>query len=231
MKNKIYFILGQTASGKTAFATKLAKELKTAELINCDSRQTYKYLDIITGKIDNPKDIPVHMVDLVDPKDYYSGYDYALETRKKIDDLLSQGITPIVVGGTGMYAYLLTYINPNIPKNRFQVPTDLKGVTIYNLQKELTEKYPFIWNKMTDSDKKNKRRLAGALHRLTYGSSSLIDPKSDNNIANKYETEVTILLHKDQTSLNEKLKLRVKSRLSMGAIEECKILLTKGYSE
>jgi len=226
MKKTIYFVLGQTASGKTNFATKLAEE-KGGELINCDSRQIYKNLDIITGKTDNPQGI--HCVDIVEPDITFSAYEYATLAYNTIYDIVESDKTPIVVGGTGMYAYLLKYFDP---KKEYKFTADLKYFDKFNLedlQKKIQSEYSFIWEKLNESDRKNKRRLSAALHRLIYNTSLPIDVKSGNNLASIYDIKEYIFLHKDKKSMEIKLKQRIENRIRMGAVEECRKLLNRGF--
>ena len=93
-------IVGQTATGKTKLALELA-EKHNGELINFDSRQVYKYLDIITGK-----DLPAEKVwlyDVVTPDQYFSSFDFTKLATPIIKDIKKRGKTPILVGGTGFY--------------------------------------------------------------------------------------------------------------------------------
>src|SRR3989344_2796407 len=99
-------ITGQTATGKTDLALKLSKK-HNGELINFDSRQIYRYLDIITGK-----DLPVsqiHLYDIVTPDQYFSSFDYALRAEEIIKNVINRGKTPILVGGTYLYLKHLLY--------------------------------------------------------------------------------------------------------------------------
>ena len=226
MKKIIYFVLGQTASGKTDFATKLAQE-NGGELINCDSRQIYKELNIITGKTDNPKG--TCCVDMVDPDKPFSAYEYACHAYDITKKIIENKKVPIVVGGTGMYAYLLKYFDP---KKEYKSPSDLKYFdksTLEDLQKKIQSEYNFIWEKLNESDRKNKRRLCTALHRIIHNTSLPIEIKSENNLANLYKIKEYIFLHKDKESMEAKLKRRIKSRMQMGAVEECKKLLSMGF--
>ncbi len=135
---KIIVITGPTATGKTAFALKLAKRIN-GELISADSRQIYKGLDIVTGK-DIPKkaefyidkklsiissknvrsskmvmgyylanSIPIWLYDVVSLREYFSSYDFARMAREVITDILTRDKTPIVIGGSYLYIKHLIY--------------------------------------------------------------------------------------------------------------------------
>jgi len=104
MKQKIVAIVGPTASGKTALAIELAKELN-GEIISCDSMQIYKYMDIGTAKptVEEMQSVPHHLIDIVSPEENFSCADYATVAKQKIDEISSKGKLPIFCGGTGLY--------------------------------------------------------------------------------------------------------------------------------
>ncbi len=227
-KPTIHFILGQTASGKTQLATKIAKE-KNGAIINCDSRQVYTGLNIISGKIDNPKDIEILCTDIVTPRDIFSAYDYSIMAITEIEKLVQDDTTPIVVGGTGMYAYLLKNIDPKQKMSFKKQDSNMNDVTMEKLQTEIQLKYPFIWEKLNPSDRQNKRRLINAIERMITGSTGPIDMRSQNTLANRYKIVEKILLHKDPETLETRIRNRVSERIQNGAIEECENLLRDGY--
>lgn len=101
MFNKLLVISGPTATGKTEIASKLAKKFN-GELVSADSRQIYQGMDIGTGK-DHPKDIPIHLIDIIKPNQAFSVAQYRQLALKIISDIQSSGKLPIVVGGTGQY--------------------------------------------------------------------------------------------------------------------------------
>ena len=100
-------ILGPTASGKTAFAVQVAKELD-AEIISADSRQIYRRMDIGTGKdlsdykIDG-KNIPYHLIDIADAGYKYNLFEYQRDFHDVYEDLKRRSVFPILCGGTGLY--------------------------------------------------------------------------------------------------------------------------------
>ena len=100
----IIVIVCPTGVGKTKLSIELAKRVN-GEIINADSMQVYKGLDIGTAKInDNEKDgIPHHLFDIVDVNEMYTIYDYQKDCRKYISDITNRGKTPIIVGGSGLY--------------------------------------------------------------------------------------------------------------------------------
>ena len=106
-KRKIIAIVGPTASGKTGIGVRLAKEFN-GEIISADSRQVYRGLDIGTGKdLADFGDIKYHMIDIVNPEEKMTLFDYLPLARAAIEDIFAQGKVPIVVGGTGLYIQAL----------------------------------------------------------------------------------------------------------------------------
>ena len=117
----IICVVGPTGVGKTKLSVELAKKLN-AEIINCDSMQVYRHLDIATAKIkeEEKEGIPHHLFDIVNPEDTYTVYDYQRDCRRKIKEISSRGKNIILVGGTGLYlkAALFDYRFPKEEKTK-----------------------------------------------------------------------------------------------------------------
>ncbi len=107
---KIIVITGPTGVGKTKLSIELAKALN-GEIINADSTQIYKGLDIGTAKVteEEKEGIIHHLLDIKDVNDNYTVYDYQKDARGCIADILKRGKTPILVGGTGLYIKACLY--------------------------------------------------------------------------------------------------------------------------
>jgi tRNA dimethylallyltransferase len=97
-------VVGPTASGKSALALSLARE-RGGEIVSCDSLQVYRGLDIGSAKAtaSERREVPHHLIDVVDPDEDFSAADYARLARGAIDDIVARGRLPIVAGGTGLY--------------------------------------------------------------------------------------------------------------------------------
>lgn len=95
---------GPTASGKTALAVEIAKQVG-GEVVSADSMQIYKYMDIGSAKPtkEEMQGIPHHMIDIVMPDCNYSLSDYVKEAHKVIADISGRGKIPVMAGGTGLY--------------------------------------------------------------------------------------------------------------------------------
>src|SRR3989344_2195942 len=150
-------ITGQTATGKSKLAYEMAKK-HHGELINFDSRQVYKHLDIITGKTIFP-DIRTHLLDIVDPKEQFSSFDFVSLAHPLITKLVKKRITPILVGGTYLYLKHLLYgIDTQIPAD-WGLRDKLNKKTVLELQKILHKINPQVFDKLNQSDRSNPHRL------------------------------------------------------------------------
>jgi tRNA dimethylallyltransferase len=248
---KITVITGQTAAGKTKFALAVAQKEK-GELISCDSRQAYKYLDLITGKdIGQAKfnhvvningfDIgyyPVNqtriwLYDIVDPKEYFSSYDYKQCALYVIKKLLTEGKTPVIVGGTYFYLYHLLYEveSEKIPPD-WSLRKELESKTIQKLQQILIDLSKDSFEKLNQSDRNNPRRL---MRRIEIIRNSGLKPASFCRSAmakiNDAKTEIIGLRFKDKDSLRKAITNRVEERIKIGAFEEVDTLLQNSYSK
>jgi tRNA dimethylallyltransferase len=110
MTNKAVIIMGPTAVGKSAVALDTAEKLG-GEIVSADSMQIYRGLDIGTAKPTREARarVPHHMIDVADPKKAYSVAKYRKAAGKAIEDILSRGRLPVIVGGTGLYIHSLLY--------------------------------------------------------------------------------------------------------------------------
>ena len=100
----IIVITGPTATGKTKLSIELAKKLN-GEIINADSTQVFKDLDIATAKVteEEKEGIKHHLIDIKNINENYTVYDYQKDARKIINNILNRKKTHIIVGGTGLY--------------------------------------------------------------------------------------------------------------------------------
>lgn len=109
-ENMIVVITGPTGVGKTKLSVELAKRIH-AEIINADSMQVYKGLDIATAKIkeEEKEGIVHHLFDIKEASEMYTIYDYQKDARRTIADILSCGKNVIFVGGSGLYIKAALY--------------------------------------------------------------------------------------------------------------------------
>lgn len=214
MKN-IIVIVGPTGVGKTKLSIELAKKLN-AEIINADSMQVYKGLNIGTAKItDEEKEkIPHYLFDIVKPTDMYTVYDYQKDARKVIDNILLRGKRVIIVGGTGLYIKALLY--------DYEFQEENKTYDFSNMSNaELLDKIN-SYNLGINIHINNRKRLERALTKLL-----------NNNInANKSNTKLYDFLAVGLTAPREKLyKIidnRVDRMIDNGLVDEVKSFYDRG---
>ena len=165
MAKNLIVILGSTASGKTRLATRLAYELN-GEIISADSRQVYRNMNIGTGKdlreyVVNGRPIPYHLIDVVDPEQEFSLFDYQKKFYEIFRDIRSKRALPIMVGGSGLYleSVICGYDLPEAPVIE-SVRDDLAGKTNEELQRILRELKPQLHNR---TDLEDRERLIRAI--------------------------------------------------------------------
>lgn len=143
MTNKVIFILGPTASGKTSVAIELAKRIG-GEIISADSRAFYTGMDIATAKpsIKERQGIKHWGIDLINPGKKYSIAEFKVYCEEKIADMKSRGLIPIVVGGSGLYADSVIFdydLKSRKPKED-DADTKLQKLSVFELQELIKEK-------------------------------------------------------------------------------------------
>ena len=226
MTNNLVVILGPTASGKTSFAVKLANQVK-GEIISADSRQIYKGMDIGTGKdLDeytiNKKNIPYYLINILNPKEDYSVYQFRNDFFDCYNKLKKQNKNIILCGGTGLYieSILLDYKIPNIKP-------DKKLRKFYaNMSKvELIEELKKINFKMYDSDfHTTNRRIIRTIEIL---KNPIKNDKKDKEL-NSISNYLVFGIKQDRKNLLESIEKRLEERFNNGMIEEVEELIKNG---
>ncbi|MFX1535365.1 MAG: tRNA (adenosine(37)-N6)-dimethylallyltransferase MiaA, partial [Promethearchaeota archaeon] len=239
MKRKLIAVIGPTASGKTSLAIKIAKKLN-GELINADSRQIYKYMDIGTAKGDVKKirnsklktleiyqieGVPIHLINIVAPDEVLTLAQYQKLAYATIDHIAKRGKLPILVGGTGLYvdAVVKGYKIPKVkPDMRLRGRLDSKTVSyLQNILKKLNKNQ---FDSLNESDKKNKHRLI----RLIELVKNTKDSKRKLSEAPEFDVLFLTPAY-TRDGLYETINRRAKIILKSGLIDEVKGLIKKGF--
>jgi tRNA dimethylallyltransferase len=223
-KQKILVICGPTATGKTGFAIRAAKEFN-GELISADSRQVYIGMDIGTGK-DHPKEMKINLIDVVKPDEDFNVFLYHLMVLKKIKEISKNKKLPILVGGTGFYikAILDGIETLKIPPNE-KVREGMKNWTKKELFDYLQEIDPVKATSLNRSDKNNPRRLIRAIEIELFKKEN----PSWKEAKNKGFDVLMIGLKSDFKNLYKRVDKRVLERIKKGSEKEVRNLLKKGY--
>lgn len=214
---KIVCIVGPTATGKTARAVDVAKQVDGI-LISADSRQVYRGMDIVTGK-DHPEGVKIWGIDIADPNEECSVSTW----HNAIQPALSMGRPVIVVGGTGLYIRAITdgigtMKIPPSPRLRHE----LEQLSIDDLQVRLESCNPGKFLFMNNSDRHNPRRLIRAIE-------VALSPYHETRIETVSQSLVIGLEPPSGDSYRKIITNRVLERIAAGAIEETRNLL-KTYS-
>lgn len=212
--NKIIAIVGPTGIGKTKLSIELAKKLD-GEIINCDSTQVYKGLNIATAKVtENEKEnIPHYLFDIKDIYESYSVYEYQQDCRNKISQILKQNKTPILVGGTGLYIKAALYdykFNEEENFNNFDNLTN----------DELYEKLMAI-DPNSNIHKNNRKRIVRAINYFFNNNK----PIGENEKTEKLLYDCLFIgLTTDRDKLYNIINNRVDKMLDIGLVAEAKKL-------
>ena len=223
-KPNLIVVTGPTASGKTAFAAKLAARLHT-EIISADSRQVYRHMDIGTGKdygdyeVDG-KQVACHLIDICDPGEQYNVYQFQRDFSRIYAELQRAGKVPVLAGGTGMYieAVLRGYELSDVPADR-----DFRASVEEKSQEELVDMLLPINRKLHNStDLLNRKRTIRALeiarHMVSHSTSAMRLPEI---------LPVVIGIKYDRESRRKRISRRLQQRLDEGLIEEVKSLIQR----
>jgi tRNA dimethylallyltransferase len=217
-KGKIIVIAGATATGKSEISLKLAKELN-GYIINADSRQIYKKINIGSAKPKFNKEISkgIHtlngvthyLYDFVDPKENFTIFDY----QNCVNNVLKNTHEiPILTGGSGLYIDSVVY-NYKLSKNNKKIY--LKDKSIEELQELAKEYLPY----MSESDRKNKHRLIRAVQR-----------EGVNKEKGKELNNIYFVIDIEKEILQERIKKRIDNMFKEGLLEENISLLKQGYT-
>ncbi len=191
----IICVVGPTAVGKTKLSIALAK-IYNGEIINADSVQVYKGLNIGSAKVteEEKEGIVHHLLDIVDVKDDYTIYHYQKDCRKAIEKVKSAGKVPILVGGSGLYIKSALY-NYNLnDEDEKDIEYDLTNEELYE---KVKEKFPNI-------DKNNRRRLLRAYNKIQKNISL-----ENEELKPLYDDIIWIGLETNRETLYQKINERV----------------------
>ena len=217
---KLIAIMGTNASGKSALGLYLAP-LFNGEIVSADSRQVYKGLDLGSGKVTKEEQeiCKHHLLDVVEPNDPYSVFQFQQQAYEAIDDIISRHKTPFLVGGTGLYVRAVTDgYNFTQDKASEEMIAEIQAKSFEEIKNEILKLNPNI-----DFDFSNapKRRIEKILLKLLNNQ-----PIKTENTP-KYEV-LKLGLSWDKEVLHDRIMKRLNMRETEGMIEEVKGLLENG---
>jgi tRNA dimethylallyltransferase len=227
MKERVIFIVGPTAAGKTEIALRLAKKVN-GEIVSCDSMQVYKYMDIITSKLSRQlrSSIPHHLIDIVLPQQAYNVQRYRREAISKIKEILAKGKIPIFAGGTGLYMSILI-------DGIFKVRSKTKAIRarLYRQAERFGSGYLHERLKRFDSEAAAKihpndtKRIIRALevYQITGQPISKLQ-KQRKGLGDKYDIRI-FCVNPQRPELYQRIDERVNRMFKQGLVKEVKDLL------
>ena len=223
--DKIIVICGPTASGKTDLGINLCNRID-GEIVSCDSMQIYKELEIGTAKpTEEERSMAVHhLVDFVDPTRRYSVAEYKKDAERVIDDIISRGKTPVLVGGTGLYLNSLLYnINYKEDNVDLEYRKQLEKRDVSELYNEAKRIDPVAIEKISENDKKRIMRIL-EIYKSTGRTKTELEIESRE--AKKYDFKVFVL-SMDREKLYEKINKRVDIMIEKGLVNEVEGIIKK----
>ena len=232
--NNIICIAGPTASGKTALAVELAKELN-GEVISCDSMQVYKHMDIGTAKptAEEMQGIPHHMLDVAEPWEDFSVSRYCDMATPILENILHRGKTAIIAGGTGLYMDSLIRGNDFAPfpatgmREKLEQQADREGMEamlalLSSIDPETAQRLHL----------KDRKRILRALE-VYYETGHTISHhnRMTREKPPKFHALWLGLDFKNREDLYKRIDLRVEKMLEDGLVAEIEALLAMGIPE
>ena len=229
--NNLICIAGPTASGKTALAVELAKELH-GEVVSCDSMQVYRRMNIGTAKPtpEEMQGIPHHMLDVADPWEDFSVSRYCELATPIVEDILSRGKTAIIAGGTGLYMDSLIQGNAFAPfpstgvREQLEAQADAEGMEAM-----------LAWLRSLDPDSaarlhlSDRKRILRALEvYLETGETITAHNRRTQALPPRFCPLWLGLDFADRGELYRRIDLRVEEMLRQGLLEEIRELLASG---
>jgi len=230
-RKPVIAIVGPTASGKSTLGIEVALHLG-GEIINCDSVQVYRDIEIATAKvpIEERKGVPHHLIDFVPPSINYTAGEWAREAAAKIEEIEGRGQVPILVGGTGLYLRALR--NPFFPSPQTdgdirrrlnEIREDRGAEYLYRLLQKLDsasakELYPRDWP-----------RVQRAIEVRLQTGKPMSEQKARRPDPHESTRRLRIMaLNPPRAALYARINKRTEGHFSAGLVEEVETLLSKG---
>lgn len=233
MKKSVVVIVGPTAVGKTKLSIELAKRFN-GEIINGDSMQVYRGLDIGTAKVtpEEMQGVPHHLLDIRQPDEPYSAADFKRDAAHYIADIHARGKLPIIVGGSGLYIQAALYDFQFSEQKRDPEVTE-------RLEKELEEKgIQSLYGRLKEADPvqaakihpNNHRRVIRAMEIFETTGMAMSEHLEKEKPESLYDP-IFIGLEMDRKLLYERINGRVDEMVDNGLLDEVGALYERGLQE
>ncbi len=227
----IVLLSGPTAVGKSAVALEVAQKCD-AEIVNGDSLQVYRYLDIGTAKpdLEERSQVPHHLFDILDPDQPFNATDFQARAAAVIADICSRGRLPLVVGGTGLYLRALLFGLCEMPEIDVEIRAELESRLAREgseaLHAELALHDAPMAARLAPRD---RTRVLRALETVLATGKSLAYFQEQHRFLEPRYRFLHIFLDLEREQLYQRINERVEVMLAKGFVEEVQGLLDKGY--
>jgi len=229
----MFAIVGPTASGKSTLGISVALEIN-GEIINCDSVQVYKEIQIATAKVplEERQGVPHHLIDFVSPDVNYTAVEWAREAAKKIEEIESRGRVPLLVGGTGFYLRALRqpfFVSPptdeSLRRRLNQIRERHGPEHVHKLLRRIDPQaagqlYPRDWP-----------RVQRAIEVYVQTGRSIVDQQPERPEPHESSRRLRILaLNPPRDELYKRINERTEAHFRAGLVDEVRQLLDRGFS-
>ncbi|MEM5789888.1 MAG: tRNA (adenosine(37)-N6)-dimethylallyltransferase MiaA, partial [Syntrophobacteraceae bacterium] len=228
---RVVLLAGPTAAGKTSLSIELAKRT-CAEIVNADSMQVYRHMEIGTAKPTAAERlaVPHHLIDVADPDETFDAARYRELAAPVIEQIFDRGKLPIVVGGTGLYLKVLTRGICSGPPSDPRIKEDLlaaeRSVGLENLYSELALADPTAAARIHPHD---RQRILRALEVFRMTGVPISSYQQGHGFEETVMPAIKIFVFRERDELYERINLRVEHMLAEGLEEEVKRLFAMGY--
>ncbi len=235
MKPKILLLLGPTASGKTALALHLVDRFhatRPLELISVDSALVYRDMNIGTAKPDAAtlQKYPHHLVNLIAPTESYSAADFCRDATQHIHEIVARGHTPLLVGGTMMYAKALLDGISDMPPadDDIRRALDARGAEIGwpAMHAELAKVDPITAVRLPPNDSQRIQR-ALEVFQISGVPISALQQRDTRKHDAPFDARTIGLVPSDRSVLHARIAARFDAMLASGFVDEVRALKTR----
>jgi tRNA dimethylallyltransferase len=234
-KPRVVVVTGPTASGKTPLAIEIAQQFG-GEIVNSDSMQVYRYMDVGTAKpsLEQRAQVPHHLLDVVTPDVAYSAGRYAVEARKVAAEIHAGGKIIVLTGGTGLYirAFLegLLETGEADPELRAEFEDENRAAVEagdpLRLHRRLAGVDPEAADRIHPNDIRRIVRTLEIARRLGEPASSL---RAEHGFGDRPYRTLHLALDPGRDALNERIDRRCGEMIDNGLLREARALRERGY--
>jgi len=228
---RVIFIMGPTATGKTDLAVYLNENINS-EIISVDSAMVYKGMDIGTAKPDKEllEKAPHRLIDICDPIESYSAAQFREDANSAIEEILARDKTPILVGGTGLYFRALERGLAELPEANFQIRTRIEAEAEAEgwecLHSKLKKIDPESATRISENDSQRIQRALEVYEITGKTLTSLISAEHKEPFP--YSIKKIILSPENRSELHGRVQQRFKVMLKTGLVDEVEAFYRRG---